>query len=76
MVSIGFSSLAGALPFPAMRILGFVLLVAGWVIVVSALLLLRAFAPRANFVLAGAGVEVLGLVVVARSHMESRGEKK
>jgi hypothetical protein len=57
-----------------MRILGFMLLLAGWAIVVCALALLQP-APRVAFVLAGVGVEVLGLVLVIRSHPLLRGEE-
>jgi hypothetical protein len=57
-----------------MRILGFMLLLAGWAIVVCALALLQP-APRVAFVLAGMGVEVLGLVLVIRSHPLLRGEE-
>jgi hypothetical protein len=57
-----------------MRIAGFLLLVAGWVIVTAALFLLRAPGPRAAFVVAGIAVQVLGLIFAIRSHraMESK----
>ncbi len=58
-----------------MKLVGFLLLLAGWAIVLSALLLLAPAAPRSGFVLAGVGVEVLGLTLVARSHMVVRGER-
>ncbi|MBZ5503643.1 MAG: hypothetical protein LAN59_15650 [Acidobacteriia bacterium] len=51
-----------------MKLLGFLLLSAGWVIVLSAVALLAA-APRTAFILAGFGVEMLGLVMVVRAHM-------
>ena len=57
-----------------MRLLGFMLLLAGWAIVVCALALLQP-APRVAFVFAGVGVEVLGLVLVIRSHPLLRGEE-
>jgi hypothetical protein len=57
-----------------MRILGFLLLLAGWGLAVAAVVLLAAAAPRAAFVLAGVGVEVMGLVLVIRSHCVPRGE--
>jgi hypothetical protein len=47
---------------------------AGWVIVLAALVLLASARPRAAFVLAGMGVEVLGLVLVTRAHMVPSGE--
>jgi hypothetical protein len=52
-----------------MKLLGFLLLPAGWVIVLSAIALLAAGAPRIAFALAGFGVEVLGLVIVIRAHI-------
>jgi len=57
-----------------MKFLGFLLLLAGWGIVLTALALLAASAPRAAFVLAGVGVEILGLVLVIRAHPAPRGE--
>ncbi len=51
-----------------MKLLGFLLLPAGWVIVLSAVALLSA-APRTAFILAGFGVEMLGLGIVLRAHM-------
>jgi hypothetical protein len=50
------------------RLLGFLLLLAGWGLVLAALALLAADAPRIAFVLAGIGVEIVGLVLVIRSH--------
>lgn len=55
-----------------MRFVGFALLLAGWALVLSALILLRAMVPRTVFVLAGMAVEALGLVLVFRSHLISR----
>ena len=51
-----------------MKPAGFLLLVAGWAIVVAALLLLPSAAPRVAFVLSGVAVQVLGLVLAVRSH--------
>jgi hypothetical protein len=59
----------------SMKIAGFMLLVAGWVIVLAALVLLVAMTPRSWFVLAGLGIEGLGLVLVIRAHIVLRGEK-
>ena len=46
---------------------GLLLLLAGWFLVLSALVLLRAAWPQALFVLAGVGVEVWALVLLFRS---------
>ena len=58
-----------------MKIAGFLLLLAGWAIVLTAIVLLKSEAPRTGFMLAGAGVEILGLVAVIRSHLEPRKER-
>lgn len=59
-----------------MKVLGFALLVSGWAIVLSAIVLLAHDPPRAAFVLAGIGVEVVGLVLVIRAHPVARGERE
>ena len=56
------------------KLLGFLLLLAGWVIVLSALVLLSRDVPRNIFVLAGIGVEITGCVLVFRAHPLPRGE--
>jgi hypothetical protein len=57
-----------------MKIPGFLLLLTGWALVVSALVLLRPAGPRAAFVLAGLGVEMVGLVLFVRAHLRAPGE--
>ena len=54
---------------PANRLIGFLLLLAGWGIVLAAIGKLTADGPRAAFVLAGVAVELLGLGLVGRSHL-------
>jgi hypothetical protein len=51
-----------------MKLSAFLLLAAGWGIVVAALFLLPSPAPRMSFVLAGIAVQILGLVLAIRSH--------
>jgi FtsH-binding integral membrane protein len=58
-----------------MKFLGFLLLLAGWVLVLAAIVLLALPSSRAGFVLAGIGVEGLGLILVIRSHLIPRKEK-
>jgi FtsH-binding integral membrane protein len=58
-----------------MKLAGFLLLLAGWGIVLAAVVLLASALPRTGFVLAGIGVEVLGLILVVRSHLVLRGER-
>jgi hypothetical protein len=53
-----------------MKFVGFVLMLAGWIIVLSALEMLGSATPRAVFVLAGFAVEVLGLALAFRAHAE------
>jgi hypothetical protein len=55
-----------------MRLAGFLLLPAGWGLVIAALVLLAAAGPRTAFIVAGLGVEVLGLVLFAQSYMPPR----
>lgn len=57
-----------------MKLAGILLLPAGWLLVICALVLLGAPAPRVVFVFAGAGVEVLGFVLFSRAHLAARGE--
>jgi hypothetical protein len=58
-----------------MRLAGFLLLVAGWGIVLSAVALLRSEAARSAFVISGVAVEAMGLAIATRSHIVPRGER-
>lgn len=64
-----------------MKLAGFLLLVAGWGIVLAAVALLPSAPPRTGltsltgFVLAGLAVETLGLILVVRSHLVPREER-
>jgi hypothetical protein len=51
-----------------MKLVGFFLLLAGWLIVLAAVAVLGAGLPRAAFVLSGIAVEILGLALVVRAH--------
>jgi hypothetical protein len=51
-----------------MKLGGFLLLLSGWAIVVAALKLLHGGALSA-FIVAGLAVEILGLALVAKSHI-------
>ena len=57
------------------KLFGFLLLLAGWGLVVSALALLAADAPRNSFILAGMAVEIAGLVIVIRAHTLRQGAR-
>ncbi len=52
-----------------MKLAGLLLLVAGWGIVMSAVALLPSLMGRAGFALAGIAVELLGLALMANSHL-------
>ncbi|MGD0826315.1 MAG: hypothetical protein ABR908_17170 [Terriglobales bacterium] len=52
-----------------MKLAGFLLLVAGWAIVVAAVALLPSAGARAGFVLAGIATELFGLALAVRSHL-------
>ena len=58
-----------------MKLLGFLLLLAGWAIVLTALVLLSRELARNVFVLAGLSVEFVGIVLVFRAHPVLRGEE-
>jgi uncharacterized membrane protein len=51
-----------------MKLAGFLLLFTGWLLVLAAVVLLAASAARSGFVLAGIGVEILGLILAFRAH--------
>jgi len=58
-----------------MKPAGLVLLLAGWAIVLTAAALLKPTPARAGFVLAGVGVEAMGLVLLVRAHIVPRGDR-
>jgi hypothetical protein len=58
-----------------MKVAGFLLLLAGWVLVLAAIAMLAVAGPRVAFLLAGLGVEVLGLVLAARSHLTPKEDE-
>jgi len=58
-----------------MKLAGFLLLVAGWGIVIAAVVILPSATARAVFILAGILVEALGLTLAIRSHLTLKVEK-
>ena len=58
-----------------MKVVGFLMLLAGWLLVLSAIVLFALPPLRAAFVLAGMAVEALGLALAFRSHLIPREEK-
>jgi hypothetical protein len=58
-----------------MKIAGFFLLLAGGALVLTAVALLALSLPRTGFVLAGVSVEVIGMVLVTRSHLLEQGDR-
>jgi hypothetical protein len=59
-----------------MRLVGFLLLPAGGAIALAAVALLPSAPSRAIFVLAGIGVEIVGLTMAIRSHAAQRGSER
>jgi hypothetical protein len=59
-----------------MRFVGFLLLVAGWFLVLASIVLMASLTSRGAFVFSGMAVEALGLVLVFRSHSIPREEKR
>jgi len=59
-----------------MKVLGFLLLLAGWAIAFAAVVLLRTELQRSMFVMAGIGVEVLGMILVVRAHEPPKGQSE
>jgi hypothetical protein len=58
-----------------MKSVGLMLLLAGWLLVLAAIILLASPVSRGGFVFAGVVIEVLGLGLVIRSHLIPREEK-
>ncbi len=60
-----------------MKLAGFLLLPAGWILVLSTLVLLAPSqsVARTGFVFAGVCVEALGLVLAVRAHVLPRGQR-
>ena len=52
-----------------MKLTGFLLLLTGWVLTLSAIVLLPRAGARAAFMLAGIAVELLGVALVTRAHL-------
>ena len=60
----------------SMMSLGFLLLLAGWLLALAAIVLFAPLPLRTAFVLAGIVVEALGLILAFRSHLIPREEKR
>lgn len=58
-----------------MKIAGLLMMPSGWFIVLAALALLRSFRAQESFIAAGMAVEILGLALLTRSHLEARRGK-
>lgn len=58
-----------------MRLAGFLLLLSGGVIALIAIVILHSSAARGMFLVAGLAVEIIGLVLVIRSHMPIKEER-
>ncbi len=58
-----------------MKLAGLLLLLAGWGIVLAAVGILASAGQRMAFVLAGIGVEIIGLVLIARTYRAAQVER-
>ena len=58
-----------------MKPAGFLLLLSGGIITLTAIAILPASAARAAFALTGLGIEVAGLVLIFRAHMPPKEER-
>lgn len=58
-----------------MTVLGFIILVSGWLLVIATLTLLPAGMARGAFIVAALGVEALGLALVARGHLRRKADQ-
>jgi hypothetical protein len=59
-----------------MKIAGSLLLLAGWLLMLSALALLGASGPQSVFLCAGLGVVLLGLVLFVRAHLTPKEDRE
>jgi hypothetical protein len=59
-----------------MKAIGFLMLLAGWFLVLAAIALFSSPSMRAGFALAGIAVEGLGLALAFRSHLIPREDKE
>jgi len=59
-----------------MKVVGFVMLPAGWFLALAAIVLFASPPLRAGFVLTGVAIEALGLILAFRSHLIPREEKR
>jgi hypothetical protein len=59
-----------------MKYAGLLVMPAGFFLTIAAILLFPAPAPRAAFVICGLAVEIMGLGVAVRGHMQARGEQR
>jgi hypothetical protein len=59
-----------------MKLAGFLLLPSGWFLVLAAIILLPSAPAQTGFALAGMAVEILGLILVVRSHLMPHGASR
>jgi len=59
-----------------MRILGLLLMLAGWLIALSALVLLAPAPAQMGFILVSIAIQITGFALVARSHIPPAGERR
>ena len=58
-----------------MRIASLLLMVAGWLIVLTAIVMLASGPAQVLFILVSLAIELTGFILLARSHLGVQGEK-
>jgi len=69
-------STVGAVERSAMRYAGLLVMPAGFFLTIAAIILFPGSVQRIAFVLCGLAVEVMGLIVAVRGHMQLRSENR
>ena len=59
-----------------LKIAGFLMMLAGWGVVLAAVLMLRSEASKTVFAIAGIAIEGLGFLIAARAHIPARGTRR
>lgn len=59
-----------------MKLMGFLLLLCGWIIILATIALLPSSGSQVSFVLVALGVEALGLAFVFRAHLIPGKERR
>jgi len=58
-----------------LRIAGILLMLAGWMLMLAAVVMLNSLPARTGFAVAGMAVEILGLALLAGAHIPKRKKR-